>query len=186
MKRNSQSMRLFVAIPIPVRVTMELERWVQANRERLAFRKWTHPQDYHITIQFLGETTIENMDVLQTTLRSIKVEPISLMLKGAGFFGVPKAPRVLWAGMSGDLLGLNRFHESVIQATRALGYVPETRPYAAHITLAQRYVGENEFCSEILQSAPAGIEWEADRFTLMRTHMNASPMYEAIGSFPMF
>ena len=186
MKSNSQLVRLFVAVPVPEEIAQELERWTKDNRDKIPFRKWIHPQDYHITIQFLGDTTIERIDGLQTALRSIKGHPVSLMLNGAGFFGAPKAPRVLWAAVAGNLPGLNDLHTSVIQATRALGYVPEDRPYAAHITLARSYVGENEFCVEAIQSAPEAAKWEADRFTLMRTHMNDSPMYEMIGSFPLF
>ncbi|TXK85144.1 RNA 2',3'-cyclic phosphodiesterase [Paenibacillus sp. N3.4] len=185
MKSMGQPMRLFVAIPVPEQVGEKLEQWTKANRERLPFRKWTHVQDYHITIQFLGETTIEKMDALQIALRNIKSKPISLVLNGVGFFGTPKAPRVLWAAVSGDLLALNSLHTSVIQATHALGYVAEDRPYAAHMTLARSYAGENEFLAEALKSAPKGIEWKSDNFILMRTHMNASPMYETIGSFPL-
>ncbi|OAB74689.1 RNA 2',3'-cyclic phosphodiesterase [Paenibacillus crassostreae] len=144
-----------------------------------------HPQDYHITIQFLGETTPEQMGGLQTVLSSINEQPLSLKLNGAGFFGSSKAPRILWAGVSGNLTGLNNLHASVIQATHQCGFIVEERRFAAHITLARNYVGEHEFNVEAIQSAPIGVGWKADRFTLMSTHMNASPMYEIIESYPL-
>ncbi|MNP26075.1 RNA 2',3'-cyclic phosphodiesterase [compost metagenome] len=185
MKSNHPSVRLFVAVPVPTQIANELERWTKANSDLLPFRKWVHPQDYHITIQFLGETPIEKMDGLQTALRSITAKTASLMLNGAGIFGTPKSPRVLWAAVSGNLHRLNNLHASVIQSTQPLGYVPEDRPYTAHITLARNYTGEKPFNIDSLQFAPAGVEWKADRFILMQTHMNASPMYEMIESYPL-
>ncbi len=181
---SKQSMRVFVAVPLPKEIVETLERWTRDNRDRLSFRKWTHPQDYHITLQFLGETPTDKIEGLRAVLEGVEIKPMALKLNGIGVFGSPTAPRVLWAAVSGDLIGLNSLHASVVQATRSQGYIPEERPYAAHITLARNFNGPNEFTKDVLDSAPSGTEWLADRFTLMRTHMNASPMYEVIGSYP--
>lgn len=175
--------RLFVAIPVPEHISERLEDWTREQKEKLSFRKWSHPRDYHITLQFLGDTPAAKHEALQAVLQEAKAKPFSLALNGAGTFGPPSAPRVLWAAVSGDLEALTALHREVIKATRSIGFEPEERPYSPHITLARKFAGAGEMPPEATFSAPALFEWEANRFVLMRTHMNASPMYEVIGEF---
>lgn len=182
---EKQTQRLFVAIPVPEHISRKLEDWTLDHKAQLRFRKWTHPRDYHITLQFLGDTPAAKREALQNVLGEARAMPISLALNGAGTFGLPKAPRVLWAAVAGNLQGLASLHMEVIKATRSIGFEPEDRPYSPHITLARGFIGTGGMPAEALLSAPASFEWEADRFVLMRTHMNASPMYEVIGNFPL-
>jgi 2'-5' RNA ligase len=182
---KEHTQRLFVAIPVPEPISRKLEDWTRAHKEKLPFRKWTHPLDYHITLQFLGDTPAAKQEALQAVLKEARVTPFSLALNGAGTFGPKASPRVLWAAVSGDLEGLTALHQKVINSTRSIGFEPEDRPYAPHITLARKFAGGGEMPNEAILSAPSLFEWEADRFVLMRTHMNASPMYEVIGAFPL-
>ena len=152
MKLVVKSMRLFIAVPISEEVSFELDHWVTTNREEVFFRKWVHPTDYHITIQFLGEINVDKIEALQACLRSIRSNPIVLRLNGAGYFGSPHSPHVL--------------------------YVP-------HITIARNYIGKDRFPSNNIKSVPSGINWVVDRFMLMRTCSNTSPMYEVIESYPL-
>lgn len=184
-KSTVSTMRLFVAVPIPGHITEELERWTRAHKDNLPFRKWAHPQDYHITLQFLGDTPAAKTEALLSALLEVQAAPMALALNGAGTFGPPKAPRVLWTAITGDLERLTSLHTAVIQATRSLGFEPEDRPYTPHITLARSFAGGEPISIDATANAPAGVKWEADRFVLMRTHMHASPMYEVIGEFPL-
>ncbi|MDQ8734368.1 RNA 2',3'-cyclic phosphodiesterase [Paenibacillus sp. LHD-38] len=183
---KENTMRLFVAISVPRPVAEELEKWTLAHKDKLPFRKWTQPRDYHITLQFLGETTAAQFQELQSTLKEVRSLPLSLAWDGIGTFGPPKSPRVLWGAVSGDLEGLSALYGMIIAETRKAGFEPEDRPYSPHITLARGFAGGGEGkYIEALPSAPAVYNWEADGFVLMRTHMHASPMYEIIGSFPL-
>lgn len=177
-------MRLFVALPIQERAAAELKDWVSRHRQTLAFRKWTHPLDYHITLQFLGETSEAQAEQLQAALSGVRAQPFELELAGGGVFGQPSAPRVLWSGVRGDSERLASLHHTVVQATKPLGFVPEERPYAPHITLARQFIGKaGSMPGDITSTMPAGYRWEANRFVLMRTNMHNSPMYETIGEY---
>lgn len=182
---KDHTQRLFIAIPVPEPISKKLENWTLVHKERLSFRKWTHPRDYHITLQFLGDTTAAQRGALQAALRDVKAKPLTLVLNGAGTFGPAKSPRVLWAAIAGHLEGLNNLHVEVIKATQTVGFVPEDRPYSPHITLARGFAGGTEMSNESTASAPSSLEWKADRFVLMRTHMHAAPMYEIIGEYPL-
>ncbi|MCU6707504.1 RNA 2',3'-cyclic phosphodiesterase [Paenibacillus sp. J5C_2022] len=179
-------MRLFTALPLPASIAEELHLWTQLFRDTLHFRKWTHWRDYHLTLQFLGETPPDKAEQLQAALQGITASPIELSLHGAGTFGPATAPRVLWAAVSGETDALTALHKAVVRTTQPLGFASEDRPYAAHITLARRYAGaDGSFNREALRAIPAGTKWTADRFVLMRTHMDKSPMYETIGEYPL-
>lgn len=178
----NKTVRLFVALPLPGRIVNELEKWITRNKEKLSFRKWVHPHDCHITLQFLGETPLDKLEELRAALRGRNAAPFSLVLNGVGTFGSSRSPRVLWAGVSGSMDDLKALHLDVIQATHPLGFIPEDRPYTSHITLARGFTGREVFTiGEI--TPPAPLEWSVDRFTLMQTHMNKSPMYEAVEEF---
>jgi 2'-5' RNA ligase len=178
----SRTVRLFVALPLPGKIVNELEKWVVGNKNKLSFRKWVHPYDCHITLQFLGETLLEKVEELRTALRKREATPFTLVLNGVGVFGSPRSPRVLWAGVSGRVDELKALHLGVVEATRPLGFVPEERPYTSHITLARGFTGREIFTiGEI--TPPPPLEWTVDRFTLMQTHMNKSPMYEVVEEF---
>ncbi|SDC93471.1 2'-5' RNA ligase [Paenibacillus sp. UNCCL117] len=178
-------MRVFIALPLPGEISAELERWTRLHKSKLPFRKWVHPRDYHITLQFLGEAAPERVEAVQASLRSIRSEPISLALNGAGTFGSPKAPRVLWSAVSGQTDKLRTLQAEVVRAMRPHGFVPEERPYSPHITLARTFAGEGGSPGlDVLSKDLPATGWTADRCVLMQTHMGASPMYKAIGEYP--
>ncbi|MCF2939410.1 RNA 2',3'-cyclic phosphodiesterase [Paenibacillus alkaliterrae] len=182
---KDRSLRLFVAVPLTRPIANELQEWTHAHREKLPFRKWTHPDDYHITLQFLGETPAGKMDALQAALMGIKERDLALALNGAGTFGPPTAPRILWAAVSGHLEGLSSLQSAVTKATISCGFKAEDRPYTPHITVARGFAGTGAIPAEVMANAPSGLQWRADRFVLMRTHMQTSPMYEVIGEYPL-
>ncbi|MDQ6419094.1 RNA 2',3'-cyclic phosphodiesterase [Paenibacillus sp. LHD-117] len=179
-------MRVFVALPVEGRIADELSLWTQKERQSHPFRKWTHPLDYHITLQFLGEWPESRLEELDAALRGVAAEPMTLTLNGGGTFGPRAAPRVLWAGAAGDLERLNALYMAIVQSTQPLGFEAEDRPFAPHITLARGFAGgDGNWRSEVIASMPSVHSWLADRFVLMRTRMGASPMYETIGEYAL-
>ncbi|MFF2482767.1 RNA 2',3'-cyclic phosphodiesterase [Paenibacillus sp. NPDC058071] len=182
-------MRLFVALPIPSAIADELQQWLEYSRPTDAFRKWTHPRDYHLTLQFLGDTEPGQLEQLQAALSGVdhsQAAPIRLTLNGGGTFGRSEAPRVLFARVSGELERLHLLQSAIVHATGPLGFIPEERPYSPHVTLARRYNEPSRAAAgPLLEAIPSGLVWEADRFVLMATHMNSVPMYETVGEYPI-
>lgn len=126
-------MRLFVAIALAPGVVTALERLSRSLQSAGDSLRWTSPETWHITLQFLGEVPNENYDSLVEHLRGIRSPRISIRLEGTGFFD---RAGVFFAGIevSPDLRQLERF---VVAATSSCGVVAEDRPYHPHITLAR-------------------------------------------------
>ncbi|ASA26055.1 RNA 2',3'-cyclic phosphodiesterase [Paenibacillus donghaensis] len=195
---NDETERLFIAVPLPRELQGIVGEQCGRLSRKLQFAKWTHPQDYHITLQFMGDIPIRNIPPLLEALQEAEkgMKPFKLSLHTWGIFGLPEAPRVLWAGISGELDKLEELHRSVTNTTRLLGYSNEARPYKPHLTLARKYRDPEPFTAARLadtlgsgadSALPGGGEdWTVDRFVVYATRMNAVPMYEMIENMTFF
>ncbi len=126
-------MRLFIGIPMAEAVVHELAS-VRAQLERPSDGlRWSAPESWHITLQFLGNTRADQLNCLIAGLRAIVSPLVPVKLDGLGFFdraGIFFAPVLL----SPELIALER---QVVAATSRCGFLPETRPYHPHLTLAR-------------------------------------------------
>lgn len=99
--------------------------------------KWVPAEQLHVTLVFAGDLTQEDFEGLREEVRTIEVPPLSLSLAGLGHFPPRGEPRVVWAGLGGDLEPLTRLHTELVE--RALRHnVPiEKRGFTAHVTLGR-------------------------------------------------
>ncbi|WP_248930308.1 RNA 2',3'-cyclic phosphodiesterase [Paenibacillus hamazuiensis] len=182
----SETIRLFIAVPLPDPVKRELEKRCLTLRQELPFQKWVHPDDMHITLQFLGETPSGKADRIREELGRLaaETEPMRLAIEGLGTFGKPSAPSILWAGVRGDVPQLAALQKRVEAAMEPLGFAAEGRAYSPHVTLARRYSGASAFSRQAMPAwAGDALAWTAGDIVLYRSHLTRKPMYENIGSF---
>jgi 2'-5' RNA ligase len=131
--------RLFIGIPMHPGVTAQLAA-VRAGLERPNDGlRWSAPESWHITLQFLGATLAPQYDCLLSGLRAVQSGPVPVQLEGLGFFD---RSGVFFAGvhLSPELIALQK---EVVAATTPCGFQLEDRPYHPHITLARNRGREN-------------------------------------------
>ncbi|NMI04452.1 RNA 2',3'-cyclic phosphodiesterase [Paenibacillus sp. SZ31] len=187
----SRRERLFVAIRLPVAVQQSLQMDARLVQNKLDFRKWTDHRDFHITLQFLGDTFVSDIGHLRKVLRSAVVgfQAFELQLSGWGTFGLEEAPKVLWKSVSGEVNQLLSLQKEIVKATSTLGYEAELRPFAPHITIARKFLGhipgnENEGVSGVLPEHSTGANsWMVEDVVLYVTRLGQSPMYEVVDTF---
>lgn len=185
----SEMHRLFIAVPLPAVLQNKAAEAMDRLRQVQSYKKWVHPEDLHLTLTFIGDVPPASIPAIETELEKIaaRSNPFPLRLHGAGTFGLPHSPRVLWAGLDGGMEQLRRLQADVEGQMAALGYPPEKRPYSPHITLARQYAGD----APALEEAPAALfrpddadgsalAWIADRIVLYRSHLGRTPMYEPV------
>ncbi|MGO4546733.1 RNA 2',3'-cyclic phosphodiesterase [Paenibacillus sp. 2TAB23] len=99
---SSETLRLFIAIPIDEQLREQLTEQSRLLKSNLHFQKWTHPEDYHITLKFLGDTSVHKIQQIKKLLYDVALatEPFELRGKGWGTFGSQTSPNVLWASVS--------------------------------------------------------------------------------------
>ncbi|WP_340016045.1 RNA 2',3'-cyclic phosphodiesterase [Paenibacillus sp. FSL K6-1318] len=187
----SRRERLFVAIRLPVAVQQSLQMDARLVQNKLDFRKWTDHRDFHITLQFLGDTFVSDIGHLRKALRSAVAgfRAFELQLSGWGTFGLEEAPKVLWKGVSGEVDPLLSLQKEIVKATSTLGYEAELRPFAPHITIARKFLGqlpgnENKGVSGVLPEHSTGANsWMVEDVVLYVTRLGQSPMYEVVDTF---
>ena len=93
-------MRLFIALDIDEPIRQRITAFRDQMRQLAPDVRWVSPETFHVTLQFLGET--KKLDEIGHALQPLKLPPVPLAFRGAGFFPGSKAPRVFWVGISSD------------------------------------------------------------------------------------
>jgi 2'-5' RNA ligase len=177
-------MRLFVGIPLPDVTIEELSAVAARLRATEDGLRWTTPESWHITVQFLGNTGGEQYERTLDRLRQVRASAVSIGIEGLGIFD---RAGVFFAGVkvSPKLLLLQ---ESVAAATAQCGFIPETRPYQPHITLARSKAdrqGLLKLKTKILRQ-PAFSRFVADEFILYESFLDpGGSRYEVRERFPL-
>lgn len=131
-------MRLFIGIPLALDAIDALERITTRLRTAGDGLRWTSDESWHITLQFLGNTTSEQYDCTVTRLGEIRSPKVPVWLDGTGFFD---RAGVFFAGVNVSP-EMRLLQKQVVAATAQCGFVPEDRPFHPHVTLA-RAKGDN-------------------------------------------
>ena len=124
--------RSFLALEIPahVRSQLVLAQFLLPVKER------TPPENFHITLLFLGDATEPDLEELHFALSAARLGPrLHLQIAGFGLFGKDD-PYNLHAVVRPDP-ALTALHEKLARLARQQGFSPEARRFAAHVTLSR-------------------------------------------------
>lgn len=119
--------RLFVAVWPPPEVVSALGAIERPSVDGL---RWTTPEQWHVTLRFLGSVDDEREVVAAVRSATNGAVPVPVALGpgsqrlGRGILVVPVA-------------GLDALAADVVDATARLGRPPDDRPFHGHVTLAR-------------------------------------------------
>jgi 2'-5' RNA ligase len=189
------NLRLFVALDPPEPVRRRIAA-MQAELRRAAGRhadevRWVAPEDVHLTLQFLGAVPEERLEALRGALAAAAGEarPLALELKGAGGFPSARRPRVVWAGVGGEVVPLASLAAGLGRRLAPLGFPPEDRPLSPHLTLGRAREGRGApgLGGALAQVASLeGAPWRAEALVLYRSHLSpAGARYQPLDRFPL-
>jgi len=191
----ADAVRAFVAVDLGVEAK-DAVRAIQRQFEDLVPRgcvRWTKSDQLHLTLCFLGNVPAPRLPELCLAVGGglAGVARFRLRLGGLGAFPSPRAPRVLWVGLEGDLPRLLEVQDRVARAAGAFGDHQEARPFHPHLTIGrvnrpearvgrawQAFVGE--------RTAPAPCEREIGAVRLMRSRLRPDGAeYAELASFAL-
>jgi 2'-5' RNA ligase len=94
------------------------------------------PENWHLTLKFLGPTEEALLPQIASLLRpcAARRPPCLVELRGMGAFPHAGRPSVIWVGISGAEI-LVELAAELDAALAELGFAPERRPFAPHLTL---------------------------------------------------
>jgi RNA 2',3'-cyclic 3'-phosphodiesterase len=123
--------RLFTGLELPDTVVGQLT----LLRGGVVGARWVEPQDYHITLRFVGDVDGGVARDIAGTLSDTRRPKIPVRFEGLSWFGGDK-PRALVVKVKPEpaLMDLQAEQE---RRLRRIGVEPETRKYTPHVTLAR-------------------------------------------------
>ena len=135
----SETIRSFIAVELPDDVLFTVSR-VQGHLKSYGFRtKWVRPANIHLTLKFLGDIDSGTIDEIASAMVSAAegCAPISLAARGIGVFPNIKRPRVLWAGLTGEVNLLIELQRKLDDWLSDIGFAKERRSFKGHLTLGR-------------------------------------------------
>jgi 2'-5' RNA ligase len=184
-------MRLFFAVPLTDDVRGIVHRAVGEIPLDPPPWRWIAPQNYHITLKFLGD--VEEpllLPVREAASRAAEASSsFDLSFDRFGAFPSISRPRVLFYAAekgSEDLTSLaGRLEEELVP----LGFEKERRRFHAHLTLARvrrSPLPEVQRILESIDGLPEPARQLVDRFVLMKsTLLRSGARYDELDSFPL-
>lgn len=131
-------MRAFIAIKLSYEVINEICK-LQASLKNYAIRgRWTHKDNLHITLKFLGEIDVKNITKIKNSLETAVrgFAPFDVKLDKIGCFKGDSEFRVLWVGIEHND-NLEQLHYNIDEELSKVGFKIEDRAFKSHITIAR-------------------------------------------------
>jgi 2'-5' RNA ligase len=123
--------RLFTGLAVPPEITAALSM----QRGGLPGARWVDPENYHITLRFIGDVDDRMANEVALMLDRVQRRGFTVQIEGLSAFGGRK-PRAVVATVAPTpaLTELQAEHERIMQR---IGLEPEGRKYTPHVTLAR-------------------------------------------------
>ena len=178
--------RLFVGVPLTAGARAALsEHLGRALPGGLPGRP-VPPQNWHLTLRFLGETGPEAASTMTAALHdAVRTPSFRVVFEGCGAFPRPARASVLWIGVSAGAAELTALATAAEGAARAAGFPPERKPFTPHLTLSRLRTPE-DVRAVLDRVPPAGVAMEVEEVVLYRSHLGGGPpRYEAVERFAL-
>jgi len=189
---SEATFRAFVGLPIPPPIRHALGEMQAAFRHAGVRAAWVAPENFHITLRFLGNITYAQLESLDSALGGAlaNCRAMQFSLDGADVFPDMGHPAVVWAGLRalhGDADGL---YAAVCEAAAAIGVAPGRRHVQAHVTLCRLRRGHapSARLQEALAAARARVsdEFWVDSVALWRSELRrGGAVYHQIKEYPL-
>lgn len=181
-------MRTFFAVPMNGALQKVLERKlaVLQTQEWASQVSWTSAINWHLTIKFLGEVTIDQANAIEASMNDwfaagmsyFEAEVVSI--KG---FPQPKSGPFIVASLDSTLL-LQALVREVEDQLRSFGFLKDKRAFRPHITLG-KWHGEREAFPEL--GVPLEEAWlRVDRLNFYESvQKHGQHQYQTLATLPL-
>lgn len=177
-------MRLFTAIDPPDGVREQLAAFQDDNALPA---RWTSPEQFHVTLRFIGEVEDEQAHRYETALEAVTVEAVECEPYGLDVLPSRRSPRVLTLGLE-RTESLVALYRAVSDALETEGLDPEDRTFRPHVTIARLNDVDREAVHEFLrvhedESVPS---FHADQFVLYKSTLTPEgAIHEPHSTYPL-
>ena len=174
--------RLFVGLKIPEDIREELLSLCSG----LENVRWVKKENFHITLQFIGEVQKSYLDDLVQSLSEIRFSQFDLTLNGINFFNSTRFIRSIWTGIR-EKENLIKLHSKINISIEKAGISFKRRKFMPHVSIARftRQSG-SRFQDYIERNALfSSRSFTIENFTLFESVLKSDgPIYLTNTTFP--
>jgi len=177
-KPELRKVRCFVAVEVPKEYTSD---FFEIQKKFDLCCKKTNVNSFHLTLSFLGEISLDDVQKVILKLKEIKFEPFIVSLIGTHYFLSRKNPAAFFVGIeSNELCELQKLVSQKLQ-------VFENREYVPHLTLFRiKEVYDDKAFKDTVSSINYKKEFEASEFFLFSSMLTpAGPIYTVLEKFKL-
>ncbi len=198
MTASKDKVRAFVAVNLPDSARAALAETMSGLKGAMPEGvRWVDPSGIHLTLKFLGNIDAGLIQPVRLAMEqgaaAFNGPSFQLRLSGLGVFPHRKEPRVLWAGITGDLAALTGLQVCVAEALAEFDFAGERRPFRPHLTLGRVRGSVSPTARRAISQAiaeagrPADISWTVEAIHLIRSSLTPrGASYTSMGSQTLF
>ena len=134
----STQKRLFIAIRLSV--NDEFLKNLNSLKQNLVLDKisWVKPDNFHLTLKFLGKTFTEKIPEIQNAMKEAgnNLMPFDLSLDKLGIFGSSYNPKVIWVETEKNQQVFT-LSQQLLHSLEKAGFSPDRQNFVPHFTLGR-------------------------------------------------
>ena len=180
---SDETIRTFIAIPVNYK---KIEKSYAELRQSLLRDKikWVDPFQFHLTLQFIGNTPVELIDEIKAVVESLNWEHTAIRFNGLSYFVSKGLPRVLFVKTKPNevLQQLQVYVHN--ELSKLIMLKEENREYVPHLTLGRiKFVKNKEYFFETIKQFSQKFEFESelDKVVFYKSTLTPEgPVYEEL------
>ncbi len=141
----SEMIRSFIAFDLDSDFVLKKLTEIQTLLVRTgADLKLVEPQNIHVTMRFLGDVRLEDVEKIYEAMKKALFAPFGVKIQGIGAFPDVRYPRVVWAGITHGANDLRSISSQLEPHLTALGFAPDPKGFSPHLTIVRVRGGKNK------------------------------------------
>lgn len=158
-------MRLFIAINFDQPVKDILVESIQNLKQHSKSGNFTHRENLHLTLVFIGETT--KLDIIKKAMDKVDADKFILDISDFGSFK-RNGGDIYWIGVEKNNTLLSIFNQ-LYKLISDYGFKIDNREYNPHLTFGREVILEDSFnIDEFINSLPK-IQTQVKKISLMKS-----------------
>lgn len=138
-------MRIFIAIEFSDEIKKYLYNIQEIVKKNSVSGKFTHEDNFHLTLKFIGETTEAQLNNLKKAIDDVVLNQEKFKLNIGRLGEFPRGrKRIIWLGIEENEM-IDGLYLKLEDELEKLGYEKEGRDFVSHITIGREVVIEEEF-----------------------------------------
>jgi len=153
--------------------------------------KWVEKNNLHLTMKFLGDISVEQMELIKSALKEItsRYSPFIIKLSSnIGIFPTYRMPRIIWTGIKEGANQLHELYNSIETMLYEEGFPRENKEYSSHITIGRvKYIKDKDNFIQMLKSIGVNnFSQEVVSIDLMESKLTPNgPIYNITAKLPL-